>query len=151
MSSQDVSDRHASPQGKHSAEDHGTASGEDEVVRAAVALIPGVDEGSINVVTARRDGTSQSPSSELPARVDPSSPSSVKDRAWTPSSKSSPSECPTCVRRNAGPRLRPSRIEGDRVSKWLDGYTSLVCAWSRPCFALTSGGWVSARTGRDAA
>ena len=121
LSSQDVSDRHASPQGKHSAEDHGTASGEDEVVRAAVALIPGVDEGSINVVTARRDGTSQSPSSELPARVDPSSPSSVKDRAWTPSSKSSPSECPTCVRRNAGP-TSPVTDRGrscEQVAGWV--------------------------------
>jgi transcriptional regulator with GAF, ATPase, and Fis domain len=42
----------------------------DEVVRAAVQLVPGTDEGSISVVTGRRDITSQSPSSELPAQVD---------------------------------------------------------------------------------
>lgn len=41
-----------------------------EVVRGAIALIPGADEGSISVVVARRDVTSQSPSSDLPARVD---------------------------------------------------------------------------------
>lgn len=42
----------------------------DEVVRAAVALIPGAEEGSISVVTGRRDVTSQHPSGELPAQVD---------------------------------------------------------------------------------
>ena len=42
----------------------------DELVSAAVAQIPGVDEGSISVVVARRDVSSQSPSSDLPARVD---------------------------------------------------------------------------------
>ena len=42
----------------------------DEVVRGAIALIPGADEGSISVVVGRRDVTSQSPSSDLPARVD---------------------------------------------------------------------------------
>lgn len=40
------------------------------LVAAAVAQIPGVDEGSISVVTGRRDVTSQSPSSDLPERVD---------------------------------------------------------------------------------
>jgi len=42
----------------------------DAVVAAAVALIPGVDEGSISVVTARTQVTSQSPSAELPRLVD---------------------------------------------------------------------------------
>ncbi len=42
----------------------------DEVVAAAVTLIPGVDEGSISVVVGRRDVISQSPSSDLPRRVD---------------------------------------------------------------------------------
>ena len=42
----------------------------DEVVRSALALIPGADEGSISVVSNRRDVTSHSPSSELPVRVD---------------------------------------------------------------------------------
>jgi transcriptional regulator with GAF, ATPase, and Fis domain len=42
----------------------------DEVVLAAVALIPGVDEGSISVVTGRSAVTSQSPSVDLPRRVD---------------------------------------------------------------------------------
>lgn len=40
------------------------------VVRAAVALIPGVDEGSISVVMARRSVTSQAASAELPRVVD---------------------------------------------------------------------------------
>jgi hypothetical protein len=30
LTSQDVSDRHTGPQGEHSAEDHGTASGPDD-------------------------------------------------------------------------------------------------------------------------
>jgi transcriptional regulator with GAF, ATPase, and Fis domain len=42
----------------------------DDLVAGAVAQIPGVDEGSISVVLHRRDITSQSPSSDLPARVD---------------------------------------------------------------------------------
>jgi GAF domain-containing protein len=42
----------------------------DDLVAAAVAQIPGVDEGSISVVVARRNVTSQSPSGELPQRVD---------------------------------------------------------------------------------
>ena len=89
-----MSDQHASPQGEPSAEDEGTAVpldelGQqladlarslqaepdteailDEIVAGAVAIIPGVDEGSISVVLARRDVSSQSPSSDLPRRVD---------------------------------------------------------------------------------
>lgn len=42
----------------------------DEIVKAAVALIPGVDEASISVTTGRRDVSSQHPSGELPAKVD---------------------------------------------------------------------------------
>jgi GAF domain-containing protein len=42
----------------------------DEVVRGAIALIPGADEGSISVVVGRRNVTSHSPSSALPERVD---------------------------------------------------------------------------------
>ena len=42
----------------------------DELVRAAVALIPGVDEGSISVVMGRSAVISQSPSGDLPRRVD---------------------------------------------------------------------------------
>jgi hypothetical protein len=42
----------------------------DDLVAAAVAQIPGVDEGSISVVVAHRDVTSQSPSSVLPRQVD---------------------------------------------------------------------------------
>ncbi len=41
-----------------------------EIVTAAVALIPGTDEGSISVVVGRRDITSQHPSGALPAKVD---------------------------------------------------------------------------------
>lgn len=41
-----------------------------DVVRAAVQLIPGVDEGSISVVIARRTVMSQVPSAELPLVVD---------------------------------------------------------------------------------
>lgn len=87
-------DQDPSPQEQPSAEDQGTASGLDElgqqladlarslqaqpetdamldeIVAGAVALIPGVDEGSISVVTGRRDVTSQSPSGDLPRRVD---------------------------------------------------------------------------------
>lgn len=42
----------------------------DEIVKAAVQLIPGVDEASISVVIGRRDVTSQHPSGDLPAKVD---------------------------------------------------------------------------------
>lgn len=41
-----------------------------DVVQAAVRLIPGVQEGSISVVTARRRVASRAPSGELPRRVD---------------------------------------------------------------------------------
>ena len=42
----------------------------DDLVAAAVAQIPGVDEGSISIVLARKDVGSQSPSGDLPRRVD---------------------------------------------------------------------------------
>lgn len=42
----------------------------NDLVAAAVAQIPGVDEGSISIVLARKDVSSQSPSSDLPRRVD---------------------------------------------------------------------------------
>ncbi|HYP44270.1 MAG TPA: GAF and ANTAR domain-containing protein [Propionibacteriaceae bacterium] len=42
----------------------------DDLVAAAVAQIPGTDEGSLSVVTGRRDVSSRHPSSELPKRVD---------------------------------------------------------------------------------
>jgi hypothetical protein len=42
----------------------------DEVVRAAVRLIPGVDEASISVVTDRRALSSRLPTGELPVRVE---------------------------------------------------------------------------------
>lgn len=42
----------------------------EEVVRSAVRLIPGVDEGSISVVMQRRMVTSRHPSSDLPERID---------------------------------------------------------------------------------
>jgi hypothetical protein len=83
---------HPSPQRQPSAEDQGAAAGEDELaqrlselarslqayfdpanvldVTAVVALIPGTDEGSIHVVTGRPYLTSQSPSGELPQRID---------------------------------------------------------------------------------
>lgn len=41
-----------------------------DIVRAAVELIPGVDEGSISVVMGRRNVMSQVPSAELPRVVD---------------------------------------------------------------------------------
>ena len=85
--------QHASDRGKPSAEDQGSAdvnvlaqqfaemarslqaqgdSGDmlDEVVAAAVRLIPGVDEGSISVVIGRREVRSRHPSGDLPKRVD---------------------------------------------------------------------------------
>ncbi len=42
----------------------------EEIVQAAVAVIPGVDEGSISVVTARRHVRSEAASGELPRLVD---------------------------------------------------------------------------------
>ena len=42
----------------------------NELVTAAVRLIPGVDEASISVVTDRREVSSRLPTGELPARVD---------------------------------------------------------------------------------
>jgi GAF domain-containing protein len=42
----------------------------DEVVLAAVALIPGVEEGSISVVIGRRQVSSRHASGDLPAKVD---------------------------------------------------------------------------------
>ncbi len=40
------------------------------VVAAAVEMIPGVDEGSISVVLARKEVSSTAPSGDLPARID---------------------------------------------------------------------------------
>ncbi|MEG9249992.1 GAF and ANTAR domain-containing protein [Arthrobacter sp. Soc17.1.1.1] len=40
------------------------------LVRAAIELVPGADEGSISAVTGRRDIQSQAPSSDLPRKVD---------------------------------------------------------------------------------
>ncbi|SDU91865.1 GAF domain-containing protein [Microlunatus sagamiharensis] len=88
-----TSDAHSSPQGEPSAEDHGTASTDalagrlgglarqleatddpstmlDELVAAAVAIIPGVEHASLSMVQRRREVRSDYPSSELPARVD---------------------------------------------------------------------------------
>jgi transcriptional regulator with GAF, ATPase, and Fis domain len=42
----------------------------DEVVRSAVRLIPGADEGSISVVTQRQRVRSRHPTSDLPNRID---------------------------------------------------------------------------------
>jgi transcriptional regulator with GAF, ATPase, and Fis domain len=42
----------------------------EAIVAAAVAMIPGVEEGSISVVLARRQVGSQTPTGELPAQVD---------------------------------------------------------------------------------
>ena len=42
----------------------------DDLVAAAVTLIPGTEEASISVVTGRTNVTSQHPTSDLPARVD---------------------------------------------------------------------------------
>ena len=41
-----------------------------EIVAAAVAMVPGVDEGSISVVTGRRNIGSQAPSGDLRIQVD---------------------------------------------------------------------------------
>ena len=41
-----------------------------EIVAAAVAMVPGVDEGSISVVTGRRNIDSQAPSGDLRIQVD---------------------------------------------------------------------------------
>ncbi len=81
-------------QGEPSAQDTGSTDGQDElamrlsalardlqrqedphdtllgVVRAAVELIPGVEEGSISVVLGRREVRSEVPSGELPRAVD---------------------------------------------------------------------------------
>ena len=81
-------------QGEPSAQDTGSTNGQDElamrlsdlardlqrqedphdtllgVVRAAVELIPGVEEGSISVVLGRREIRSEVPSGELPRAVD---------------------------------------------------------------------------------
>jgi transcriptional regulator with GAF, ATPase, and Fis domain len=86
--------RHLSEQGKPSAQDTGSTQGEDalavllsdlarsleqeddteamlkSVVQGAIALVPGVQAGSISVVTGRRHVNSQAASSDLPARVD---------------------------------------------------------------------------------
>jgi transcriptional regulator with GAF, ATPase, and Fis domain len=41
-----------------------------EIIAAAVATVPGVDEGSVSVVTGRRNIGSQAPTGDLPAQVD---------------------------------------------------------------------------------
>lgn len=86
-------DSHASGQGLPSAEDTGSAAGDEklatrlselarlmqqedpetiliQVVQAAVDLVPGTAAGSISVVTGRRQVHSEAASSDLPRRVD---------------------------------------------------------------------------------
>src|ERR671913_964344 len=41
-----------------------------EIIAAAVAIVPGVDEGSVSVVTGRRNIGSHAPTGDLPAQVD---------------------------------------------------------------------------------
>jgi GAF domain-containing protein len=41
-----------------------------EMIAAAVAIVPGVDEGSVSVVTGRRSIGSQAPTGDLPMQVD---------------------------------------------------------------------------------
>ena len=50
--------------------EEGTERTLERVVETAIALVPGADEASISVVTARRRVTSQAASSPLPERVD---------------------------------------------------------------------------------
>jgi transcriptional regulator with GAF, ATPase, and Fis domain len=92
-SSTPANGNHGSAQGQPSAEDQGTATAQDlgqhlselarslqaeddvdqildEVVQTAVQLVPGVEEGSISVVTGRASVASQSASSDLPRQVD---------------------------------------------------------------------------------
>lgn len=87
-------ERHASERGKPSADDTGSTQGADELavllsdlarsleqedetdamlvsmVQGAIALVPGVEAGSISVVTDRRHVSSHAASGDLPARVD---------------------------------------------------------------------------------
>lgn len=89
-----MSDRETQLRGEPSAHDTGDSAGDDElaallsafartvqqqgdpratleeIVRAAVALVPGCDEGSISVVLGRRDVTSEAASGDLPRIVD---------------------------------------------------------------------------------
>ena len=51
-------------------EEHDTAATLARVVSAAIDLIPGAQEGSISVVTGRKEVDSQAASSDLPRRVD---------------------------------------------------------------------------------
>ena len=41
-----------------------------EIIAAAVAMVPGVDEGSVSVVTGRRNIGSQAPTGDLPIEID---------------------------------------------------------------------------------
>lgn len=89
-----MADEPRTGRGEPSAQDTGTAAGKDalagqlseaartlqqqddpdetlaSIVRAAIALIPGADEGSISAVVGRRSVRSHAPSSELPEIVD---------------------------------------------------------------------------------
>lgn len=86
-------DRDEVSRGRRSAHNEGRAAGDDELaieladlahdlqqrapdevlgamVRAAVEMIPGVEDGSISVVVGRTTVTSQAPTSDLPSKVD---------------------------------------------------------------------------------
>ena len=41
-----------------------------EIIVAAVAMVPGAEEGSVSVVTGRRHISSQAPTGDLPVQVD---------------------------------------------------------------------------------
>jgi hypothetical protein len=85
-----------------------------EIVAAAVAMVPGADEGSISVVTARSGVGSQAPTSDLPAQVDALQEVTGQGPVWTPPSSNRPSgsltwQVRTVGRSSLGKPAKPGR------------------------------------------
>ena len=98
----------------------------DEVVRAAVALIPGVDEGSISVVTVAQTSPRRARRAICRGELMRSRQSWGKVRAWTPSSSTRPFRCPTW-RTNSGGHGSPQR----RRRQVRPACCPFSCMWRR--------------------
>jgi hypothetical protein len=102
-----------------------------EIVAGAVAVVPGADEGSISVVTARSGVGSQAPTSDLPAQVDALQEVTGQGpgRVWTRPSSNRPSasltwRVRTVGRSSPGKPVKPGRRACCRCSCMSKATTS---------------------------
>jgi len=94
-------------------EEKDTSTVLERIVRAAIDLVPGCDEGSISMVTDRRRVESQVPSVLCPGRWMRSRRRPARGRAWTVCTPED-GPGPRSVHRAALARVRPSGVRAGR-------------------------------------